>query len=251
MTRHRLWIPALAALLLAVPAWAGTSGAAGWWTGDIEMPTGPLSVQVELTAGEDGSWTGAISIPVQGIRHLPLEKIEAGENGISFEMQGVAGDPRFVGSLAEDGRSMSGDFHHGKFTFPFRLDRRDEPFEDDYALFEPYFEPGVPGEGVEGTWLGIMNAGIAKLRMDLVLTRGDSGSLGGTLASPDQGSDAIPLDSVGFEGDDVTFSVGSIGGHFEGKLSPDGSAMMGRWSQGMANFTVVFQRQGERKAAEE
>jgi uncharacterized protein len=94
----------------------------------------------------------------------------------------------------------------------------------------------------EGEWLGALDAGPAKLRLALhVETEGD-GSLGAVLDSIDQGA-KIPVDTAVFEGGTLRLTLKGIGGAYEGKMSTDGSALEGTWSQAGQRLPLTFHRQ--------
>lgn len=108
--------------LSVVPAAAAaeSSGLEGHWEGTIEIPGQEL--EIDLDFARDGeTWAGDISIPAQGARDLPLVGIVVEAAAVSFAIQGVPGEPTFVGTLSEDGKSVSGDFTQSGQTFPFTL----------------------------------------------------------------------------------------------------------------------------------
>jgi hypothetical protein len=231
-------VPAVVAEETAAPA------AAGFWTGTVEMPFGPLDVVVTL-AEEEGGWIGRIDIPAQGIHGLALEEVAVAGQEVRFKMSGVAGDPRFAGHLAADGGSMAGTFNHATRDFPFSLTRSDTPPADLEQLFAGYIEPGVPGEGVVGQWRGLLEAGVSKLRVELQISTAEDGTLIGNLSSPDQGSMAVRLDSIVVEDEKVTIDVAEVGAVFDGYLVDDGATLLGQWTQNRVNFPISFRRQAE------
>jgi CubicO group peptidase (beta-lactamase class C family) len=98
----------------------------GRWTGTITLPGQALAIEVTFAA--DG---GSITIPAQGAKDVPLEKISLGEPGsgaqgqgrtVTFAIKGIPGDPTFRGTLADDG-TMKGGFIQGGATMPFSLTR--------------------------------------------------------------------------------------------------------------------------------
>lgn len=108
--------------LSAVPTGAAgeNTGLEGHWEGAIEIPGQALEVDLDfLRDGE--AWAGDISIPAQGAVDLPLVGIVVEGTAVSFAIQGIPGDPTFVGTLSEDGKSVSGDFTQSGQTFPFAL----------------------------------------------------------------------------------------------------------------------------------
>lgn len=122
----------LIAVLLALPA---TSFAVdppdrveltGIWEGDIKISGTSLGFVVEFRPSDTVEWTGNIDIAVQGAEDVPLSNIVVDGGKVHFDMPGVPGAPYFEGSLSEDGRVISGDFHQGDSEWPFAMQRRNE-----------------------------------------------------------------------------------------------------------------------------
>ena len=107
----------------ALSAVAQSQTAAGTWNGGISTPGVELSVSVNLQPKEDHSWTGTIDIPMQGAKGPVLTNITVEGTSISFSINGVPGNPTFKGILADDGRTIAGDFSQGPAKFPFKLTR--------------------------------------------------------------------------------------------------------------------------------
>ena len=106
-----------------------------------------------------------------------------------------------------------------------------------------------PSKGLEGIWQGTLDAGGAKLRLVVNVTKQPDGKLAATLDSPDQGATGIPLDSVTLTGAAVRFELKSAGGVYEGTLNQEGTAIEGRWSQGPGSFPLVLTRAEKPPAA--
>lgn len=83
---------------------------------------------------------------------------------------------------------------------------------------------------VEGFWHGTLQVGV-ELRVVIHIVRGVDGSFSAAMDSPDQGAFGIPLTAAVVEGDSVTLTAAGIGGEFRGRLSEDGLALRGEWSQ--------------------
>jgi len=113
---------ALLALLVSVVAAAGVPPS-GRWEGSINVPGTELAVIVDLVAAADGTFSGEIDIPLQGAKDLALSGIRIDGDRVEFAISGIPGDPRFVGTLVADGKSLVGDFTQGGASFPFTLTR--------------------------------------------------------------------------------------------------------------------------------
>ena len=99
-----------------------------------------------------------------------------------------------------------------------------------------------PDTSIIGMWQGTLNVGGAKLRLVFHVTKTDSGTLVSTLDSPDQGAKGIPVSKVTVSGDSVIFTVGTVGGAYEGKFSDDSGSIDGKWKQSGADFPLVLTR---------
>src|SRR5262245_34106943 len=75
------------------------------------------------------------------------------------------------------------------------------------------------GKGLDGSWQGTLEAGGAKLRLALIVTRSDTG-YAGKIDSLDQGS-SIPIDTIAVSGDSVRLELKAINGVFDGTLNKD------------------------------
>ncbi len=69
----------------------------------------------------------------------------------------------------------------------------------------------TPARGLEGFWQGTLEAGGAKLRLALTVTRADAGGYAGKVDSLDQGT-TIPIDAITVNGDAVRLELKSVGG---------------------------------------
>ncbi len=92
----------------------------GHWEGSIDLPGTPLKVLVDLTSGKDG-WSGKISIPQQGAKDLPLEKVQVNGKALSFVITGIPGEPTFKGEVNSEGTAFVGQFTQGGQSFPTKL----------------------------------------------------------------------------------------------------------------------------------
>jgi len=83
------------------------------------------------------------------------------------------------------------------------------------------------------------------LRLVFHVSPDDDGTLSGTLDSLDQGAYGIPVATVLQDGLDVTMTVPSVGGGFEGTLSEDGRRIEGTWSQGPNQMPLAVEKTDE------
>lgn len=251
-----LAVLALASSALANSALAQPAGAAGSWSGAIELPGAELGVVVVLELA-DGSWSGAIDIPAQGLSGFALSDVTVGDSRLRFAMAGIPGEPTFDGELSATGDAIAGTFTQGPQSFPFKLRRTPaegdaaeaEPADADAAEAEPAGEsapapPAVPGEGPVGDWMGTLDVGPMELRLALRVEAAEDGTLSAVLHSIDQGA-RIAVDTLVVEERAWRLTAGSIGATFTGTMNADGSAVDGTWSQGGQSLPLRLHRLAE------
>lgn len=97
-------------------------------------------------------------------------------------------------------------------------------------------------QNLAGNWQGTLAAGPQQLRVVFVLTANAAG--GGytaTMYSIDQGAGGLAANAT-VQGQTVRFTIATINGTFEGKLSPDGNTIDGNWSQGGGSAPLTLAR---------
>src|ERR1700691_4284547 len=102
-------------------------------------------------------------------------------------------------------------------------------------------------QDIAGDWQGTLAANGAQLRLVLHITKGDDGALKATLDSVDQGAYGIPVSSISLKDSKLSLGVDAVHGTYEGKVSSDGSAISGMWSQGQP-LPLDFKRSASPKA---
>lgn len=90
--------------------------------------------------------------------------------------------------------------------------------------------PAASTSDLAGTWQGTLHAG-RDLRTVVKITKADGGYKA-IFFSIDQGGDGLPVTKITLDGTTVKMSLTAIGGTYEGKLSADGTSIVGNWTQG-------------------
>jgi hypothetical protein len=219
----------LSAAAFAQPAAAPS----GHWEGTIQVPGQELKIEVDLAKTGD-TWEGRVSIPAQGMKGFPLSSISVQGDAVSFAMKGIPGDPTFTGTLAKDGKALSGNFTQGGGTIPFALTRTGE------AKIEPLPKSTPITKEVEGAWEGSLDIDGNVLRLLARLANGPDGTGTGTLVSLDQGGAEIPIGAVIQDGAKIKLLLPAIVGTYEGALK-DGQ-LSGTWTQGPRSWPLVLKR---------
>jgi uncharacterized protein (TIGR03435 family) len=87
-------------------------------------------------------------------------------------------------------------------------------------------------QDITGIWQGTLTPpGGKDLRIVLKIAKTDGAKLKGTFFSIDQSPQGISTGVISLQSGTVKFTIGGIG-DYEAKLSPDGTAMNGTWTQG-------------------
>lgn len=95
-------------------------------------------------------------------------------------------------------------------------------------------------QGVEGSWQGTLEAGPTKLRLGLHVSKTGAGWTS-TFDSLDQGAMGIPVQTTTVSGPALHFEMPAMHASFDGKLSADGSQIVGTFTQGMG-IPLVWKR---------
>lgn len=207
--------------------------ASGHWAGSVDVPNTPLAFEVDLSWAT-GQLTGTVSIPSQGLRGLPLTKIEQSGLGITFEART---DQGFDATMAADGKSMSGYYRIQDYTFPFTLTRTGAA-----AIDPPPTSPRI-SSALEGTWNGTLAVNNTRMRLVLTLSNRPDGRSIGSVTNLDQGSLQIPIATIAEMGSQVTLGLRVIPSSFSGTLDTERGELTGTYTQGTSNIPVTFTRQ--------
>ncbi len=94
---------------------------------------------------------------------------------------------------------------------------------------------------ITGEWQGM----VARLHLIVKIEQAADGTLSGKLTSVDQGNITIPIDAITFApSTGLRLELKSIAAVYEGKLSADGSELVGTWQQAGNSLSLSFHRPG-------
>jgi pimeloyl-ACP methyl ester carboxylesterase len=96
--------------------------------------------------------------------------------------------------------------------------------------------------GLEGIWQGSLKVGGLELRLVFKVTRKPDGVLSAKMDSLDQGARDVPLDEATFKDQVVRMKSKSMLAEFTGKMSSDGSQIVGDWKQAFNSFPLTLKR---------
>jgi CubicO group peptidase (beta-lactamase class C family) len=194
--------------------------------GDYSGVLGPLHLKLHLKVGS-GAVEGTLDSVDQGANGLVCANFRLAEAALSFEVPGVGG--RWHGTVSADGATLDGSWSQGS-EMPLVF-RRDEPFA---AAEKP--------SRVDGIWLGTLEAGGAKLRIQVQAKSDRAGKEYCSFDSLDQSVMGLPCDNVQLNGDRFSFDVPAVKGRWTGTLAQNGNELDGVWSQGQ-EFPLRLTRQ--------
>jgi uncharacterized protein len=234
MTRRSALLSLSLVVLLLAPAIHARQAAtppAGQWFGTL--PAGPgLDTEINL-ARKGTEWYGTISVPQQGTKGLPLSDVTVKGQIVSFAIKGAPGDPRFSGTLSEDGKTISGTFSQGGGSLALSLAWKGE------AKFEVPEKSTPLTKDFEGSWEGTLDVNGTVLRLRVNLANGSPGATG-VLVSLDQNNVEIPISTITQTKTRLKLVLTTISGAFDGELKA--GEIAGTWTQGPLSRPLVFKR---------
>lgn len=84
---------------------------------------------------------------------------------------------------------------------------------------------------ISGDWQGELAAGSQQLRLFLQIAKAEDGGWRATLLNMGRGVEAIPVGPITLQNSDLKFAVEAVKATYEGKVSMDGTAIDGTWTQ--------------------
>jgi uncharacterized protein len=104
--------------------------------------------------------------------------------------------------------------------------------------------PGIPGKGIVGSWLGTLKIGAIGLRIALEVREAD-GALTAELTSIDQNNAKIPVTTITADDAGARFESTPIRLVYEGRYSADGAQLVGTSTQNGNPLPLTFARQSK------
>ncbi len=221
----------LCTLFAAATLAASPDPITGTWTGNIATPGGPLEVVVHVTSTGDAAWIGSVDTPAQQSFGIPLSNIEF--DGHTLKAECELTQATWTASLGDDGDVLTGQWAQRGLDMPLTC-RRGPSF------------PAVPESlmtALEGNWEGALDVGAIQLRIVMSLHQASPTAMRGTMVSPDQSPDAIPIGRVEWATDrTVRILIGAIGAVYDATLAESGEALAGTFTQGGMPLPLTLKR---------
>ena len=98
---------------------------------------------------------------------------------------------------------------------------------------------------MEGNWQGTLKVSAFELRLAFHVTpsKTETGTLTATFDSIDQGATGLPVDAVALAGDGtVTFTLKTLASTYQGKVNPEGTRIVGTWTQGGVKMPLTLKK---------
>jgi hypothetical protein len=98
-----------------------------------------------------------------------------------------------------------------------------------------------PAPSLAGNWEGAMDTPNGAYKILIHVTEKD-GALTGTLDSPDQNVNGLPITTISVKGATLHFEVKSVNGNYDGKFNADNSQISGEWKGMAGDMPLIFKR---------
>jgi len=207
---------------------------AGDWQGTLSAGPVQLRLLLHITAAANGSFTGTLDSVDQGALGLPASGIAVKGSAFSFNVDTVHGS--YAGTLSKDGSEIDGTWTQG---MPMPLNFKRAVAQAPKAEAKP-----APPSEIDGSWMGTLDAGVARLRVIFKIANTADG-LTAVMQSPDQSLVWINATSVAKTGNTVTINFSGLGATFSGKISEDRSSIDGSFTQMGMPLPLVVKRSKE------
>jgi hypothetical protein len=212
--------------LLAATAVAQTDFA-GHWEGTIDTPSGPTRLALDLAKNEKGVWVASLGVPEQKVTGLRATDISVVGSEVRFAVPDLPGSPTFELTLA-DGK-LKGALLLQALSLALEMQRTGDAKVN---IAPP--SPAVSKE-LEGDWEGTISVPDGQSRSVIIHFKNQPDHTAeGTIESPSQGVQGIPLKGIAQKGVVVEFEVLAVGGRYKGTLNKEGTEIAGEWTQRQA-----------------
>lgn len=233
---------ALLTLIFALPAHARPMAAdlAGHWESMVEFGKMKFKLTIEVTALANGKVEAKAHIPEQGARDIPVSAMLYNHPSVRWEIDPF--NTSFTGKLNEGGTEIIGSFEEGPGgrSLPLVFKRVDPSSQQE--LEQVYtFKPGEKPD-LRGYWEGAVSIRDVKTRMGLKVGRRTDGVFAVELDLLDQGARGLPATLVHYTNSTVKLEWQLFRIVFDGRLSEDGTQLVGEWKSRGTKEPITFTR---------
>lgn len=220
----------LVSFILGMAGFAFAQDITGDWHGALNANGAELRLVLHIGKNADGSLKATLDSVDQGANGIPVTSVTLKDSKLKLQVDAVHGsyegrvgaDANEIVGMWTQGRALELTFHRGTIASKPKAN-------------------AAKASDIDGDWLGTLDTGMGKLRVVLHLINTDDG-LEATLDSPDQNAKGIPVSTISRTASSLKFEVKSIGGSYDGTISPDLASFAGTWSQLGKSFPLALHR---------
>ena len=224
------------------------------WQGALDAGMATFHLVLHLAKADDGGLKAAIDSIDQNAYGITVSTVTEKDGVLKLELPGIGasfeghidtGRTKIDGTWSQGGRDMALMFTRSGAAPALTAAATPTP---------PVEKPRTPQRinvsgdvqaapnPVVGIWQGVLEAGGAKLRLQLHVLAADKGQFTGKLDSLDQGASGLACANITLKENAFHFDVPSVGGSYDGKLNAAGDEITGSWTQGGAPLPLNFKR---------
>jgi pimeloyl-ACP methyl ester carboxylesterase len=202
----------------------------GDWNGKLNANGAELRLVLHITKNPDGSLKATLDSVDQGANGIPVSSATLKDSQLNLKVDAVSG--AYEGKVNADATEIAGTWTEGGSL--------ELNFHRGGIAVKPAPKPAKASD-IDGDWLGTLDTGMGRLRLVLHIANTEEG-LSATLDSLDQNAKGIPVTSITRNGAALNFDVKTIGGSYEGTISPDLGTFTGTWSQLGKSWPLALKR---------
>jgi len=231
----------------AVTAASTTNDITGYWKGTLAIEKVTLRLLFKINKTPEGRLVAKLDSLDQGARDLPVDKVTVKENAVQLDLDFLKGV--YVGVLDAKGNKMVGKWQQSGQSYPLTLERgkTNESFAAESILAADLPASKQAAQKLAGLWLGTISAGTVSIPVNLTISKNPQGAAAGTLDSPEQGLNGIPLSAVKYQDGKFHFEAHGLGAYYDGVSFSDNSTVTGRWYQADQIMPLNFKKAPAKK----
>jgi uncharacterized protein len=193
----------------------------GDWKGTISTPDLLVRLALHITKTSTGGLTATLDSIDQSALGLAASEVTLKSSTLKFTIAAAKG--AYEGKVALNGSSIDGIWTQGK-PFPLKFERG--------SFTKPVAHKPAKPTDIDGVWSGELatRQGVEHLVFHIVNTAD-----GLTATLQNQGK-TLPVTSVVRKGSVLKMEIKAVGSVFEGDITPDGTRVVGHFSQTGANM---------------
>lgn len=258
----------LAALFTAAPARA--QNVEGDWQGTLQIYGSNMRLNLHVSQDDKGSLTGTLDSPDMGASGIAVSSMKLKKSSFKFELPSFNGI--FDGRLSSDELTINGTWYQGDVALPITFKRLGDPPAAKPAAIKaaapvpvavaksvpPQNPPSAaapaqaaapvasPAPGIEGIWLGALQAGGGiTIRIQLHVERDSTGALSVKMDSLDQGATGIATSNAFLHGSAFHFEIPAAGIIYDGTLNSAKGEITGTFTQAGNAQPLTFKHAAE------